>query len=98
MTSRMPLWGFTDLVLPARRARMLAVPGWSAVRETFGRSIPEFIQFESRHDPLRVGGQGARRASVRIKMTPDEADALYNSPIDCARSIALASAPCGIAN
>lgn len=37
--------------------------------------------FEIRQDPLGVGGAGAKRASVRIGMSSDDADIFYNSPV-----------------
>jgi hypothetical protein len=60
---------------------MMSVRDWGAVRHVVESRSPDLFGFESRHDPLSVGGLGAKRASVRIAMPADDADIVYNSPV-----------------
>ncbi len=77
----MPLWGFTDRVELRRRDAMTAAQDWETVRQIVTCSAPTWMGFEDRRDPLGVGGQGAKRASVRLAMSNDHADVVYNSPV-----------------
>lgn len=59
----------------------MSIPDWEAVRRPIESRSPAFAGFESRQDYLHVEGYGAKRASVRIVMSEDEMDIIYNSPV-----------------
>lgn len=86
-----PLWSFTHLVDARRRDLMLAVPDWDAVRRMVMAHQPTEVSLEIRKDTYNVGGAGAQRASLRIAMHPDNADAFYNSPVGLRAQYCLGS-------